>query len=209
MDRVAEWLQLTLSADCDQKSIVGREPRNHWNKSFLRLELIKKEDLRRKKNIIVHKAPQTKATESADRMKDNLKLINDLCKSTERDASKVKSCTRLGEKLEEKDNIEPNTTAENYTRNYWWRWGIDEKLEQIEVCKTRIQEPEKITRPKYEGEKMSHLLYKEQKTAEEFENYIHLVKGDKTVRLKKSDVNVYWKKAAENNSSSGFVTETS
>ena len=80
-------------------------------KSFLKLELTKKEDLRRTKNPIVHRAAESKARESADRMKDDLKLINNLWKSIERDASDVRSCTRLGKKLEEKDNIEPETRS--------------------------------------------------------------------------------------------------
>ena len=41
-------------------------------------------------------------------MKDDLKMINNLRKSIEKDASDVKSCTGLGKKLE-KDNIEPQT----------------------------------------------------------------------------------------------------
>ena len=70
--------------------------------------MTQKEDLRRKKNAIVHRAAESKATESADRIKDDLKMINNLRKSIEKDASDVTSCTGLGKKLE-KHNIEPQT----------------------------------------------------------------------------------------------------
>ena len=67
------------------------------------------EEFRLKKDFIVPRATEGKATQSADHMKDDLKLINKVFTSIEVNVTKVKSCTRLGKKLDEKDKIEPQT----------------------------------------------------------------------------------------------------
>ena len=56
------------------------------------------EDLRRRKNVVIYRAPESKATNSKDRYDQDLEIVNQLCGSIDIDCTTVKQCTRLGRK---------------------------------------------------------------------------------------------------------------
>ena len=54
------------------------------------------EDLRKKKNLIIHKAPENQSRDSKERYIEDMSLIQQLHSSIENETTKVKNCTRLG-----------------------------------------------------------------------------------------------------------------
>ena len=66
------------------------------------------EDIRRRKNVVVYKAPESKAKNSKDRYDQDLEIVNQLCGSIDIDCTTVKQCTRLGRK--------PDDQSEQQTR---------------------------------------------------------------------------------------------
>ena len=66
------------------------------------------EDLRRRKNVVIYRAPESKATNSKDRYDQDLEIVNQLCGSIDIDFTTVKQCTRLGRK--------PDDQSEQQTR---------------------------------------------------------------------------------------------
>ena len=65
------------------------------------------EDLGRKKNLIIHKAPENQPRDSKKLYNENMSLIQQLCSTIEIEPTKIKNCTRLGKTPEQENSASP------------------------------------------------------------------------------------------------------
>ena len=111
------------------------------------------EDLRRKRNLIIHKAPESKSTEPKLRQNEDMSLIRELCASIEEIApTRVKNCTRLGKLSEDHKNetrprplritLETQDDAEHVMKN----------LTKLKYAKDELKTPENHSRQEHERE---------------------------------------------------------
>ena len=75
------------------------------------------EGLRRKRNLVIHKAPESKSTEPKLRQNEDMSLIRELCASIEIEPKIVKNCTRLGKLSEGHKKRNEAKTIETHTGN--------------------------------------------------------------------------------------------
>ena len=146
------------------------------------------EDLRRKRNIIIYKAPESKATNPKDRYNQDLTIVNQLCGSIDVDCTKVKQCTRLGRKLDDQKESEQQTRpllvtfdtindADLMLKNLTKLKFANEDLRQLRVTPDRsLKERENV---RFLVQRAKNL------TAEEPGDYIHIVRGDRILRVRK------------------------
>ena len=74
------------------------------------------EDLRRRKNVVIYKAPESKAINSKDRYDQDLEIVNQLCRSIDIDCTTVKQCIRLGKNQTTEVNSRPDLYWLHLTR---------------------------------------------------------------------------------------------
>ena len=124
------------------------------------------------------------------------------------DASNVKSCTRLGKKLQDKDNIEAQTrplrilleifdNVDVRNKTLSKRKGAKHKRRNLGISPGRSLKVRIMVRVPVRGRK----ILTDVKSA----NYMHEIKEDRNLSVMKRDLNVHCNKATENYSSSGFV----
>ena len=163
------------------------------------------EDLRRRKNVVIYRAPESKATNSKDRYDQDLEIVNQHCGSIDIDCTTAKQCTRLGRKPDDQSEQQTRpllvtfdtiNNADLMLKNLTKLKFANENLRQLRVTPDR--------RPK-ERENVRFLVQRAKNlTSEESGDYIHIVRGDRILRVKKrlktqevlTDTNV-------NNSTSG------
>ena len=141
------------------------------------------EDLRRRKNVVIFRAPECKATNSKDRYDQDLEIVNQLCGSIDIDSTTVKQRTRLGRK--------PDDQSEQQTRPLFVTFDMinnadlilmnltklkfaNENLRQLRVTPDRsVKERENV---RFIVQRAKNL------TSEESGDYIHIVRGDQLLR---------------------------
>ena len=150
------------------------------------------EDLRRKRNLIIHKAPESKSTEPKLRQNEDMSLIRELCASIEIEPSIVKNCTRLGKLSEDHENetrprllritLETQDDAEHMMKNLTKLKYAKDELKHLRITPDRSMK---------ERENVRFLVQRAKSlTAEEPGNFIHIVRGNKIIRVKKREITI-------------------
>ena len=148
------------------------------------------EDLRRKRNLIIHKAPKSKSTEPKLRQNEDMSLIRELCASTEIESTIVKNCTTLGILSEDHENetsprplritLESQDDAERMMKNLTKLKYAKDELNHLRITPDRRMK---------ERENVSFLVQRAKNlTAEEPSNFIHIVRGNEIFRVKKREI---------------------
>ena len=147
----------------------------------------KEEDLRRKKNLVMHKAPESQSRDSKERYNEDMSLIQQICSSIEMEPTKVKNCTRLGKTPDQEIRARPRPLritldspedAELMMKN----------LTKLKFAEDKIRQP-RVTpdRSMKERENVRFLVQRAKNlTPEEPGKFIHIVRGNKIIRVKKS-----------------------
>ena len=144
------------------------------------------EDLRRRKNVVIYKAPESNATNSKDHYDHDLAIVNHLCKSIDIDGTTVKHCTRLGRKPDDQSEQQTRpllvtfdtiNNADLMLKNPTKMKFASENLRQLRVTPDRSLKQRDNVR--FLVQRAKNL------TAEESGDYIHIVRGDRILRVKK------------------------
>ena len=163
------------------------------------------EDLRRRKNVVIYKAPESKAINSKDRYDQDLEIVNQLCGSIDIDCTAVTQCTRLGRKPDDQSEeqtrpllvtFDTTNNADLMLKNLTKLKFANENFRQLRVTPDWSLKERKNVR--------FLVLRAKNLTSEESGDYIHIVRGDRILGVKKrlktqevlTDTNV-------NNSTSG------
>ena len=144
------------------------------------------EDLRRRKNVVIYKAPESRAINSKDRYDQDPEIVNQLCGSIDIDCTTVKQCTRLRRKPDDQSEQQTRpllvtfdlmNKADLMLKNLTKLKFANEKLRQLRVTSDRSLK---------EKENVRFLVQRAKKvTSEKSGDYIHIVRGDRILMVKK------------------------
>ena len=144
------------------------------------------EDLRRRKNVVIYKAPESNATNPKDRYDHDMAIVNHLCVSIDIDGTTVKHCTRLGRKPDDQSEQQTRpllvtfdtiNNADLMLKNLTKLKFARENLRQLRVTPDRSLKQRDNVR--FLVQRAKNL------TAEESGDYIHIVRGDRILSVKK------------------------
>ena len=158
----------------------------------------KEEDLRRKKFLVIHKAPESQSRDSKQLYNGDMSLIQQLCSNIEIEPTKVKNCTRLGKSPDQANRARPRSLritldspedAELMMKKLTKLKFAKDKIRQLRVTSDRsIKERENV---RFLVQRAKNLI------AEQPGNFIHIVIGNKIIRAKKRGIEVFQKTTPE------------
>ena len=147
------------------------------------------DDLRREKNLIIHKASESQSSDSKERYDEDMSIIQQLCSSIEIEPTKVKNCTLLGKTPDQENRARPLALiitldspgdAEFMIKNLTKLKFAEDEFRQLRVTPDRSMK---------ERESVRFLVQRAKNlTAEEPGNFMHIVRGNKINRVKKREI---------------------